>query len=96
MIKAIEELKKYHNRMTTVMNELEVLRDYERWMEMNRKLYLLCQEYIQCYGVFNCLINIDGLEEESLKLFRLTKERMEQLETEFVKIIVNTEVGKNE
>ena len=28
---------------------------------MNRKLYLLCQEYIQCYGVLNCLINIDGL-----------------------------------
>ena len=61
---------------------------------MNRKLYLLCQEYIQCYGVVNCLINIDGLEKESLKLFRLTKERMEQLENEFVKIIVNTEVNQ--
>ena len=31
---------------------------------MNRKLYLLSQEYIQCYGVLNCLINIDGLEDE--------------------------------
>ena len=63
---------------------------------MNRKLYLLCQEYIQCYGVINCLINIDGLEEESLKLFRLTKERMEQLENEFVNVIVSKEVGKND
>lgn len=63
---------------------------------MNRRLYLLCQEYIQCYGVINCLINIDGLEAESLKLFRLTKERIERLEDEFVKVIVNKEVGKNE
>lgn len=31
MIKAIEELKKYHSRMTTVLNELEVLGGYERW-----------------------------------------------------------------
>ena len=31
MIKTIEELKKSHNRMTTVINELEVLEDYERW-----------------------------------------------------------------
>ena len=61
---------------------------------MNRRLYLLCQEYIQCYGVLNCLINIDGLEDESLKLFLLTKERMERLENEFVKIIVNNEVKK--
>ena len=60
--------------------------------KMNRKLYLLCQEYIQCYGVLNCLINIDGLETESLKLFRLTKERMEQLENEFVNVIVSNEV----
>ena len=30
MIKAIEELKKSHSRMTTVLNELEVLGDYER------------------------------------------------------------------
>lgn len=29
--KGIEELKKSHNRMTTVLNELEVLEDYERW-----------------------------------------------------------------
>ena len=61
---------------------------------MNRKLYLLCQEYIQCYGVLNCLISIDGLETESLKLFRLTKERMQQLENEFVNVIVSNEVGK--
>ena len=61
---------------------------------MNRKLYLLCQEYIQCYGVLNCLINIDGLEEESLKLFRLTKESMEQMENESVKIIVNNDVNQ--
>ena len=27
MIKAISELKKYHARMTTVLNELEVLED---------------------------------------------------------------------
>ena len=63
---------------------------------MNRKLYLLCQEYIQCYGVLNCLINVDGLEEESLKLFRLTKERMERLEDEFVNVVVSKEVGKND
>ena len=61
---------------------------------MNRKLYLLGQEYIQCYSVLNCLINIDGLEAESLKLFRLTKERMEQLEDEFVNVVVSKEVGK--
>ena len=30
MIKAIMELKKSHSRMTTVLNELEVLEDYER------------------------------------------------------------------
>ena len=61
---------------------------------MNRKLYLLCQDYVRCYGVLDCLISVDGLEAESLKLFRLTKERMERLENEFVKIIVNNEVKK--
>ena len=60
---------------------------------MNRKLYLLCQDYVRCYGVLDCLISVDGLEAESLKLFRLTKERMERLENEFVKIIVNNEVN---
>ena len=29
MIKAIEELKKSHSRMTTVLNELEILEDGE-------------------------------------------------------------------
>ncbi len=60
---------------------------------MNRRLYLLCQDYVRCYGVLECLISVDGLEAESLKLFRLTKERMEHLENEFVKIIVNNEVN---
>ena len=29
MIKAIEELQRYHSRMTTVLNELEILEDGE-------------------------------------------------------------------
>ena len=61
---------------------------------MNRKLYLLCQDYVSCYGILESLISIDGLEAESLKLFRLTKERLEKLEDEFVKTIVSNEVEK--
>ena len=61
---------------------------------MNRKLYLLCQDYVHCYGILESLISIDGLEAESLKLFRLTKERLEKLEDEFVKTIVSNEVEK--
>ena len=38
---------------------------------MKRKLYLLCQDYVRCYGVLDCLISVDGLDAESLKLFRL-------------------------
>ena len=30
MIKAISELKKYHSRMETVLNELEILEDGEK------------------------------------------------------------------
>lgn len=59
---------------------------------MNRRLYLLCQDYIKCYGVLECLISVDGLEAESLKLFRLTKDRIERLEEEFVKIVVDKEL----
>lgn len=59
---------------------------------MNHRLYLLCQDYIKCYGVLECLISVDGLEAESLKLFRLTKDRIERLEEEFVKIVVDKEL----
>ena len=61
---------------------------------MNRRLYLLCQDYVRCYGVLECLISVDGLEAESLKLFRLTKDRIERLEEEFVKTVVSNEVKK--
>ena len=59
---------------------------------MNPQLLLLCREYVKCYAVLDCLINLDGLEAESLKLFRLCKDRCSMLENEMLECIVAREV----
>jgi hypothetical protein len=59
---------------------------------MNPQLLLLCREYVKCYSVLDCLINLDGLEAESLKLFRLCKDRCSMLENEMLECIVAREV----
>jgi hypothetical protein len=59
---------------------------------VNPQLLLLCREYVKCYGVLDCLINLDGLEAESLKLFRLCKDRCSMLENEMLECIVAREV----
>lgn len=59
---------------------------------MNPTLYLICKEYVKCYEVLDCLIHLDGLQAESLKLFRLSKERTEQLEEEIIHTIIEKEV----
>jgi hypothetical protein len=59
---------------------------------VNHQLLLLCREYVKCYAVLDCLINLDGLEAESLKLFRLCKDRCSMLENEMLECIVAREV----
>jgi hypothetical protein len=51
---------------------------------------------VKCYGVLDCLINLDGLEAESLKLFRLCKDRCSMLENEMLECIVAREVTGDE
>lgn len=55
---------------------------------MNRKLLQLCYEYIKCYQVLECLLAVDECADESLKLFRLMKDRTETLEHEIELSIV--------
>lgn len=55
---------------------------------MNRRLYQLCHEYVKCYEVLSCLMAVDGIDGERLKLFRLMQERTENLESEMETCIV--------
>ena len=61
---------------------------------MNRQLLQLCFEYIKCYQVLECLLAVDECADESLKLFRLMKNRTENLEHEIELCIVETDMRK--
>ncbi len=62
---------------------------------MNKKLYTLCSEYSTCFETILLLINIDGVESERLKLFRLMQDRMKELESEIETCIVENDLINN-
>jgi hypothetical protein len=62
---------------------------------MNRQLFLLAQQYVYCYGVIEALLNMNGIESERLKLFRLTQNRMRMLEEEMESCIIVNDLEKN-
>jgi hypothetical protein len=62
---------------------------------MNRQLFQLCQQYVYCYGVIEALLNMNGIESERLKLFRLTQNRMRMLEQEMESCIIVNDLEKN-
>jgi hypothetical protein len=62
---------------------------------MNRELFLLCQQYVYCFGLIETLINTAGIEAERLKLFRLTQNRMRMLEQEMESCIIVNDLEKN-
>jgi hypothetical protein len=62
---------------------------------MNRELFLLCQQYVYCYGVIEALLNMNGIESERLKIFRLTQNRMRMLEEEMESCIIVNDLEKN-
>ena len=59
---------------------------------MNRQLYQLCIDYIRCYDILHALISIDGIDSERLKLFRLTQNRMKEIERDFETAIVENDL----
>ena len=59
---------------------------------MNRQLFLLCQQYVYAYGVIEALLNMNGIESERLKIFRLTQNRMRMLEEEMEQCIVENDL----
>ena len=59
---------------------------------MNRQLFQLCQQYVYCYGVIEALLNMNGIESERLKIFRLTQNRMRMLEEEMEQCIVENDL----
>jgi hypothetical protein len=59
---------------------------------MNRQLFLLAQQYVYCYGVIEALLNMNGIESERLKIFRLTQNRMRMLEEEMEQCIVENDL----
>ena len=59
---------------------------------MNRQLFLLAQQYVYCYGVIEALLNMNGIESERLKIFRLTQNRMRMLEEEMGQCIVENDL----
>lgn len=59
---------------------------------MNRHLFELCFEYVKCFSILECLISIEGIEAERLKLFRLTGERCRMLEQEIGEVIVENDL----
>ena len=61
---------------------------------MNRRLYELCHEYVKCYEVLSCLLAIDDIGKERLKLFRLMEGRTEKLESEIESCIVEGDLRK--
>jgi hypothetical protein len=62
---------------------------------MNRQLFLLAQQYVYCYGVIEALLNMNGIESERLKIFRLTQNRMRMLEEEMESCIIVNDLEKN-
>ena len=63
---------------------------------MNRKLLELCVEYIKCYQIMDCLMILDGIEAERLKLFRLAQNRCRNLETEMETVLVENDLLNGE
>ena len=61
---------------------------------MNKELYELCHEYCKCYDVLTCLLAVDEIADERLKLFRLMEERTERLESEIEHCIVEHDLQK--
>lgn len=61
---------------------------------MNRRLYELCHEYVKCYEVLSCLLAVDDIGKERLKLFRLMEGRTEKLESEIESCIVEGDLRK--
>ena len=61
---------------------------------MNRRLYELCHEYVKCYEVLSCLLAVDDIGKERLKLFRLMEGRTEKLESEIESCIVEGDLMK--
>ena len=59
---------------------------------MNRQLFLLAQQYVYSYGVIEALLNMNGIESERLKIFRLTQNRMRMLEEEMEQCIVENDL----
>lgn len=59
---------------------------------MNRRLLELCVEYVKCYQILDCLLCLDGIEAERLKLFRLTRDRCKKLEQEMEECIVTNDL----
>ena len=62
---------------------------------MNRELFVLAQQYVYCYGVIEALLNMNGIESERLKIFRLTQNRMRMLEEEMESCIIVNDLEKN-
>jgi hypothetical protein len=62
---------------------------------MNRQLFLLAQQYVYAYGVIEALLNMNGIESERLKIFRLTQNRMRMLEEEMESCIIVNDLEKN-
>ena len=62
---------------------------------MNRKLYSLCLEYMNCYGILQTLISMDGIDHERLKIFRVTADRIHELEKEMETVIVENDLENN-
>lgn len=59
---------------------------------MNNQLLKLCVEYVKCYQILDCLLCLDGIDAERLKLFRLTQERCKRLESEMEQCIVENDL----
>lgn len=61
---------------------------------MNRELYELCHEYCKCYDILGCLLSVDEIADERLKLFRLVDERTRKLESEIENCIVECDLRR--
>ena len=62
---------------------------------MNRLLFQLCFEYVKCYSTIELLINVNGIDAERLKLFRLMQDRCKRLEHEMEECIVENDLLNN-
>lgn len=61
---------------------------------MDRRLYLLCEEYTRKTELIYTLTEIDMENRERLRLFRLTQDRLELLEKELFDILVELDLKK--